>query len=168
MNKISALLLAGSLFLGTASATSLSFVQDGWSTGAILTVAFSGEDANGDSAILLPELTALNASWISPLGISTNWNLSNIEPDSFVFIDPGNYLFFTTNPEFALVSTAFEGEALASVFDASLFLVDSTDAPATAVPEPAGLAVGGIAALAFLRRRLTRLASARRGSVTST
>jgi len=133
------------LSVTAASATSLQFVQDGWSTGAILSVVFTGEDTDGDGAITLPELTVFNAQW----GNTTNWNLPNIEPDGFFFTDLNNYLFFARNPNFSIVSTAFEGAALASVFDESLFPVDSSSNPSTATPEPGGLLLTGLAAIAI-------------------
>jgi len=42
------------LSVTAASATSLQFVQDGWSTGAMLSAVFTGEDTDGDGAITLP------------------------------------------------------------------------------------------------------------------
>ena len=153
MRTLLTFIVACAPFLTTASVASIQFVQSGWSTGATLTVAFSGQNADGDGAIFQSELAAFNVTWTTSLGDATNWTLPNIEPDGFVFTDLNNYLFFTRNAEFSLVSTAFEGEALASVFDASLFPVDSTVTPPTAVPEPAGLTVAGLAALAIWRRR---------------
>ena len=157
MRTILPFLIVCSLPLTAARAASIEFVQNGWSTGATLAVAFSGQDADGDHAISLSELNTFSAVWTTPSNVSTHWDLFNVEPDGFVFTDLDNYLFFTRNANFSLVSTAFEGEALASVFDASLFPVDSTVTPATATPEPVGLTLAGLAALALSRRRSSKL-----------
>jgi len=139
------------LSLLPATAGTIQFVQEGWSTGGILNVSFTGVDSDLDGSLIQSELTAFHADW-NTLSISTTWGISQIEPDGFFFTDVGNYLIFATNPQFSLVATAFEGEALSSIFDASLFPVDSSATAATAVPEPAGLALGGLALLALWRR----------------
>lgn len=135
-----------------ATAGTIQFVQEGWSTGGALSISFTGLDADLDGSLTQSELSAFNAQWINPLGGSTSWALTHIEPDGFFFTDIGNYLLFATNPEFSLIGTAFEGESLSSIFDSSLFPVDSSATPATAVPEPAGLALGGLALLVLWRR----------------
>lgn len=145
------LLSAPSLTVPLKGAT-ISFVQTGWSTGGALTMSFTGLDAHLDGSLVQSELTAFHAEW-NTLGVATAWGLAHIEPDGFFFTDLGNYVVFATNPEFTLVSTAFGGEALSSIFDASLFPVDSSATPATAVPEPAGLALGGLALVVFWHRR---------------
>ena len=140
-------------------AASITFVQDGWSLGGPLTVSFSGDDVNGDGTIDGGELNAFGATWITPAADLTTWTLSDIQPDSFLFTGLENHLFFLSNADFSLVSTAFEGEYLASVFDKYLFPVDSTTAAPTAVPEPLGLCAGGLTALcvwALLRRSRVR------------
>jgi hypothetical protein len=152
MRTILTLVVSCVLYSSAASAGMIQFVQEGWSTGATLNVVFDGTDVDGDGAILQSELTSFEATWTNPLGPATNWTLPNIEPDGFVFTDLDNYLFFTRNADFSLVGTAFEGEALASVFDAFLFPVDSTAIAPVAVPEPSGFAVAGLAALALWRR----------------
>ena len=144
MRTILKLVFTCALSLAPMSASSIQFVQDGWETGAILSVAFSGEDTDADGAITLPELTAFSALWGTSPANSTSWTLLNIQPDGFIFADLGNYLFFATNPDFSIVSSAFEGEALASVFDSSLFPVDSSATPPSAVPEPTGLGAAGL------------------------
>lgn len=138
------------------SASSIQFVQSGWSTGAELNVTFSGQDADNDGAITLPELSTFRATWGVPNN-ETVWTLADIEPDGFLFADLDNHLFFTRNAEFSLVSTAFEGEVLSSVFDEFLFPVDSSTTPPAVVPEPAGLSVAGLALLVagyFTRKRM--------------
>ena len=76
-----------------------------------------------------------------------------VEPDGFVFRGAGDYLLFARNAGFSLVSSAFEGETLSSVFDQFLFPVGSSTQPAAAVPEPATgmLLAAGAAALAAVR-----------------
>lgn len=134
-----------------ATAGTIQFIQEGWSTGGTLTVFFTGLDADQDGSLTQQELSSFNAQWINPIGASTSWGLAQIESDGFFFTDIGNYLLFVTNPGFSLISTAFEGEALSSIFDASLIPIDSSATPATAVPEPAGLALGGLALLVWWR-----------------
>lgn len=138
----------------TAEAASIHFIQNGWSTGATLDVAFSGQDSDGDGVIVRSELTSFNAVWGTSPSDATLWTISSIEPDGFLFGDFDNYLFFIRNDKFSLVSTAFEGEALASVFDEFLFPVDSSATTPTSVPEPVGLTAVGLGAIAlWLRRR---------------
>lgn len=145
---------ACALTLAAANAAEIQFTQTGWSTGAILNVSFTGEDQNNDGSLVQTELTSFKADWESPLGVSTTtWRLADIQPDGFFFAGLGDYLLFAANTQFSLVSTAFEGEALASVFDALLFPVDSSATPATAAPEPEGLAVIALA-VAILSRVL--------------
>lgn len=132
---------ACALSLLTATASEIQFTQDGWSTGAILNVSFSGLDQNNDGTIIQTELASFSADWTSPLTGSTRWSLDEIQPDGFFFTDLDNYLVFLTNADFSFIGTAFEGEALASVFDSFLFPVDSSATPAVATPEPGGLAL---------------------------
>lgn len=136
-------------------AATIQFEQGGWSGGAgPLRVSFTGQDSDGDGALILPELTDFSTIWKTPAGTDTAWRLPDIEPDGFVFEDLGSYLFFARNPEHSLVSSAFEGEALASVFDQFLLPVASTTAPAAAVPEPGScvLLTAGTVALVAVRR----------------
>ena len=51
MRTILPFLIVCSLPLTAARAASIEFVQNGWSTGATLAVAFSGQDADGDMAM---------------------------------------------------------------------------------------------------------------------
>ena len=147
-------LILFALSLLPAKSATIQFVQEGWSTGGTLNVFFTGLDADLDGSLTQSELSAFHAQWINPIGASTDWGIVQIEPDGFFFTDLDNYLLFLSNPEFSLVSAVFEGEALSSIFDASLIPVDSSATPAsTAVPEPAGLAVGGLALLIAWRRR---------------
>ncbi|MGH9631171.1 MAG: PEP-CTERM sorting domain-containing protein [Bryobacteraceae bacterium] len=132
-------LLTLTLVLGSLPgfAATIQFEQSGWPDGTgPLHVSFTGQDSDGDGALLLSELTDFSATWKTPAGTDTAWRLPDIEPEGFLFEDVGNYLFFTRNPEYSLVSSAFEGEALASVFDEFLFPVASSTSPASAVPEP--------------------------------
>ena len=151
MRSLLTTLLAFVLSTATASATSVQFTQGGWFTGATLDVAFAGQDTNADGALSQSELSAFTASWLTPLGDGTTWNLEDIQPEGFFFIDLGNYLLFTSNENFSLVSTAFEGEALASIFDSFLFPVDDTATPPTAAPEPFGLTAAGFGVLQLSR-----------------
>ena len=123
------------------------FQQAGWTEAAgPLVVAFSGADSNGDGAIVLGELTAFDAAWITPQQTQTFWTLTDLEQDGFFFENLGSYVFLATNPEYSLVSVAFEGEALASVFDQFLFPVSDTVSPASEVPEPGTFALLAAAA----------------------
>jgi hypothetical protein len=151
--------IACALSSAPAWATSLQFVQDGWETGAILNVSFSGEDADGDGSITVSELTAFSALWGPEPPNTSTWNLPDIQPDGFFFTDLDNYLVFTSNQNFSLVATAFEGEALSSVFDEFLFPVDSSAATPSAVPEPGGLAVFGLVLIGAARWRRRKLDS---------
>jgi hypothetical protein len=147
------MLLASS---NAVNAASIQFIQDGWESGGTLQVSFTGADADGDGSLIRAELAAFEASWATPAGDATRWGLSDIEVDGFIFSGLDNYLLFVRNADFFLVDSAFEGEALASLFDVSLFAVDSTSNPPSSVPEPAGLAVMGLITLAFgevIRRR---------------
>ena len=156
MRPLLTLIFALTFSSDTATATSIHLNQGGWSSGGTLDVSFTGEDIDADGAIVQSELGAFHAAWETPLGDSTTWGLLDIEPEGFLFADPGNFLFFVRNPGYSLVSSAFEGEALASVFDEFLFPVDSTSTPPSAVPEPAGLSTVGLLALsarALARRR---------------
>lgn len=142
------------ILAGAANAAEVQFAQQGWSSpGATLAVSFSGSDENSDGVLSASELTAFQATWSSPLlAASAAWGLNEIQPDGLFFSDLNNYLFFLTNSEFSLVSTAFEGEALASLFDALLFPVDSSLSPAILLaPEPEGLALLAVA-LALVAR----------------
>lgn len=154
------------LSAGAAQAASIEFNQTGWSSGATLSVSFSGQDSDGDGAVTHTELTSFNAIFDGLIGEPIAWTLSNIEPDGFVFADLDNYLFFSRNSNFSLVSTAFEGEALASVFDENLFPVDSTSTLPTGVPEPGGPLVAALALVGFAvvetSRRRRQLALAQR------
>ncbi|MBC7924510.1 MAG: PEP-CTERM sorting domain-containing protein [Bryobacteraceae bacterium] len=160
MKNFLVLLLTFAALSGSAHAASVQFEQGGWSGGGgPLLVSFAGQDNDADGFLALAELTSFNASWRTSLGIETAWLLADIEPDGFLFQNLDNYLFFTRNSEFSLVSTAFEGEALASVFDSLLFPVDSTSTAPSAIPEPASLSLMGLAALSFAalaRRRHAR------------
>jgi surface antigen len=96
------LVIACALSSATASANSIQFAQNGWSTGAILNVVFSGQDADEDGSILLSELTEFRATSTPSTGDPVSWNLPNIEPAGFVFTDLDNYLFLTSNQNFSL------------------------------------------------------------------
>lgn len=133
--------------LVSADAASIQFAQSGWSTGATLNVTFTGQDANTDGVLTQSELITFSAFWSPFLGDAISWMLSDIQPEGFFFDDFDNYLVFTRNARFSFVSSAFDGEALASVFDSYLFPIDSTDASPTVVPEPSGLSLIGIAVL---------------------
>jgi hypothetical protein len=141
-----------------APAATIQFEQEGWSSGAgPLRVSFAGQDSDANGSLIVEELVYFAANWNTAAGEQTAWYLTDIEPDGFVFTDLGNYLFFVRNTHYSLVSSAFEGEALSSVFDNLLFPVDSSSAPATGVPEPGTLwivAAGSLATLARRRRRL--------------
>lgn len=117
-----------------ADAASIQLVQTGWEAGGVLDISFLGDDLDRNGALLQTELSMFHAAWSTPAGVSATWSLSDIEPDGFFFIDPAKYLLFTRGPEFSLVSGAFEGEALASVFDQFLFPVDSTSTPPVQTP----------------------------------
>jgi hypothetical protein len=146
---LSLLLLAG--LPRIANAGLIQFEQDGWSLGGPLRVVFQGSDTDGDGTLVLTELSDFEAVWKTPdTGEVTSWRLPDIVLDGFFFTNLENYLFAVENTEFSLVNVAFEGEALASVFDESLFLVASTSSLPTPVPEPSTcwlLATGGIAVL---------------------
>jgi hypothetical protein len=136
-------------------AATIQYEQGGWTDGAgPLNVTFSGQDGDGDGAVILAELTQFNATWQTPAGTDVVWRLHDIEPNGFVFRNLGDYLLLTRAPEYSLVSTAFEGEVLASVFDALLFPVASTVDPASAIPEPGSLCLVGAGVLLIARRRL--------------
>jgi hypothetical protein len=137
--------------------TTIGFEQGGWSRGGPLHVSFSGVDGDADGSLLLDELLDFSAAWGTPGGGRTVWGIADIEPDGFQFADLGDYLLFLRNPDYSLVSSAFEGEVLSSVFDSLLFPVDTTSSPASAVPEPGCLwllAAGSVGAIAGrLRKR---------------
>lgn len=151
MHTLTSVLLALGLWSAIAIGAPISFVQDGWSPGGPLKISFSGEDANADGTLELLELGSFHAAWITPDGEVTEWALPDIESDGFLFTGLDNYLFFTTNPEYSLVSTAFEGEGLSSVFDKFLFPVSSSGSPVSAVPEPSGLCLLGMTVLSLWR-----------------
>lgn len=139
-----------------ASGASFDFLQEGWSEGGRLRLTFDGQDSNGDGSIEQGELNSFLATYTSQDDVPVVWSIGNIEPDGFFFSSVRDYLIFATNPDFSLVNTAFEGEALATVFDASLFPLDNTDALPASVPEPAGLIWIGMAVLgrvAWQRRK---------------
>lgn len=140
-----------------SNAATIQFEQEGWSSGGgPLRVSFSGQDTNSDGSLILEELLNFNAEWSKPGGDVTLWYLADIEPEGFAFTDLGNYLFFVRNADYSLVSSAFEGEALASVFDSLLFPVDSTSIPATGVPEPGTLWMALAGSLLAVARHLRR------------
>lgn len=149
------LMMLVALFSTGVFGASIEFQQGGWSDSDPLVVSFTGTDDDLDGTLLLDELTQFQASWASPGGTRTHWGLSEIQPDGFVFTDLQNYVFFVQNTDYSLVNTAFEGEALATVFDSLLFPVDSTSAVPEAVPEPGsiGLLTLGVAALMSTRLR---------------
>lgn len=128
------------------------FQQDGWLAGGPLTVEFTGADTNADGGVTLPELTRFEAVWRTPLNGETRWLLPDVQPDGFLFVDLDNLVLFVRNPEYSLVSTVLEGEALASVFDRFLFPVDSTSTPPSAVPEPGSVLLAGLGILALCLR----------------
>jgi hypothetical protein len=137
-------------------AATIQYEQGGWTDNAgPLEVTFSGQDGDGDGALVLSELTQFNAIWQTPDGTDVVWRLHDVEPNGFVFKNLGDYLLLTRAPDYSLVSSAFEGEVLASVFDGLLFPVASTVDPASAIPEPGSLCLVGIGTLliARLRRR---------------
>ena len=158
MHIIRTLCLAAFL-AALAHAGSIQFVQEGWSSGGRFTVRFDGADANRDGVIEQLELSLFDAVYTPPAGSNIAWGLVDIQPDAFFFTDFGNFLIFAANPGYSVVDTAFEGEALATIFDSQLFPLDSTSAPAVAeAPEPAGLAIPGAMVLLLLaaRRRVRR------------
>ena len=141
-----------------AFASSIKFQQDGWSVGGPLVVSFTGLDKNLDGTLMTDELTHFQARWNTPEGTPTQWGLSQIEPSGFIFTDPGNFLLFIRNSEYALVDTAFEGEFLATVFNSQLFPIDSTSGPAQVIPEPGTLSLlgvfsGAVVVISRLRRQ---------------
>jgi hypothetical protein len=99
------------LYSSAASAYSIRFVQEGWTTGATLDVVFFGHDANADGAIVQSELTSFEANWANPLGVATTWSLSDIEPDGFAFTSLDNFIFFTRNVDFSPSGLAASGLA---------------------------------------------------------
>src|SRR5688572_15681965 len=99
------------LWSASANATSVGFVQDGWSPGGPLTIAFSGNDTDANGTLEQLELSAFHARWITPLGDVMNWTRPDIEPDGFLFTDPENYLFFTRNPDFFSREHSVRGRA---------------------------------------------------------
>jgi hypothetical protein len=161
MNLIKTLIAAALACSSLAGAATIQLTQEGWSSGGRLNFEFLGQDVNNDGAIDQLELSSFSASYESPvLGIQTSWGLNDIQPDSFLFTDLGNYLFFVVNPSYSLINTAFEGEALASIFDANLFPVDSTSTGPSEAPEPSSfvlLAIGS--AMLVLGSRRVRLKS---------
>jgi hypothetical protein len=141
-------------------AATIHLEQAGWPDGTPpLRISFTGQDADGDGTLVVHEITDFLADWSTPAGVETEWRFPDIEPDGFVFRNAGDYLFFTRNAEYSLVSTAFEGEALSSVFDRFLFPVASSTATASEVPEPqsAMLFAAGLAVLAAARIAKGRL-----------
>ena len=163
MHMIRTLCLAASL-AALAHAGSIQFVQEGWSSGGRFTVRFDGADADRDGVIEQLELSLFDAVYTPPAGSNIAWGLVDIQPEAFFFTDLGNFLIFAANSSYSIVDTAFEGEALATIFDSQLFPVDSTSASATAAtaaaPEPAGLAIpGAILLLLLAARRRTRRAA---------
>lgn len=160
-------LLIAVLFALTASAASIQFTQEGWESGGRLSVEFAGMDLDKDGTFSQLELNHFGATFESPSGLRTSWDLASIQPDSFSFTDLGNYLYFVANSDYSLISTAFEGESLASIFDSNLFPVDSSSVSATEAPEPGGLVMLGLAALvcALAARRRLRAAVTGRGNV---
>lgn len=152
---ITTLFLLGAL-PGTGGATSITFLQDGWSLGGPLLVSFTGNDDDRDGALAASELTEFTATWTTPVSTVTTWLKPNIEPDGFFFFGLDDYVFFVRNDDYSLVNTAFGGETIASVFDRFLFPVDSTTSSPSPVPEPSTfglLSVSGAAILAFVRRK---------------
>lgn len=151
------LLLTVMLVSSTAFSATVEFRQDGWGDGGgPLLVSFEGVDVDHDGGFVVGELTEFQAMWRTPEGTLTEWGLTEIESDGFLFSDLGNFLFFIRNPEYSMVNTAFEGEALATVFDSFLFPVSSTATPAEAVPEPATAALV-CAALSVILGGVTRI-----------
>ena len=156
MHIIRSLCVAASL-AALAHAGSIQFVQEGWSGGGRLTVRFDGADADRDGVIQQLELSLFDAVYTPPAGSNIAWGLVDIQPDAFFFTDLDNFLIFAANPTYSVVDTAFEGEALATIFDSQLFPIDSTSAPPAAeAPEPGGLAIPGAIVLLLLaaRRRM--------------
>ena len=131
MHIIRTLCMAASL-AALAHAGSIQFVQHGWSSGGLLTVRFDGADANRDGVIEQLELSLFDAVYTPPAGSNIAWGLVDIQPDAFFFTDLDNFLIFAANPTYSIVDSAFEGEALATIFDSPLFPIDSTSAPAVA------------------------------------
>lgn len=155
------LILLATLLSATAFGASIEFRQDGWSTSGPLVVSFTGIDTDLDGSLRLNELSEFQAIWQTPGGISSDWGLSHIEPGGFIFTNAGNFLMFVSNAEYSLVDTAFEGEFLATVFDANLFPVDSTTGAAQVVPEPA---MFGLMGASLILLTATRLRRAQQGS----
>jgi len=153
MHMIRTLCLAA-ILAALAHAGAIQFVQEGWSGGGRLNVRFDAADSNRDGVIEQLKLSLFDAVYTPPAGSNIAWGLGDIQPDAFFFADLDNFLIFAANPTYSLVDTAFEGAALATIFDSQLFPIDSTSAPAVAeAPEPAGLAIpGAIVVLLFAAR----------------
>lgn len=166
---INKLLLTVVLLSSAAFSATVEFRQDGWSDGGgPLFVSFEGVDLDSNGDLVTSELTGFRATWRTPGGTLTGWGLGEIEPDGFVFTNVGDFLFFVRNPEYSMVNTAFEGEALATVFDSFLFPVSSTAAPAEAVPEPATVALTATAlSIIFVRTSRRRRPEGAERSVAS-
>ena len=150
------LLILVTLLSTSAFGSSIQLRQDGWSAGGPLLVSFAGSDNDLDGALLTEELTQFRAIWQTPDGMLTEWGRSEIEPDGFIFADPGNFLIFIRNPEYSMVNSAFEGEFLATVFDAQLSPVATTTGAAQVVPEPGTFALFAALSAAVVAGRTVR------------
>ena len=156
MRTLTAVLFVFAILAGATTAGPLTLVQGGWTSGGPLTVSFDGVDGNLDGQIDQAELSAFNAVYQLPLGGSTAWALADLQPNGFLFMNPGDFLFFASNPEYTLIDSAFQGLVSGSVINAFLFPVGLTDQQPVVVPEPAGMAFLGLAVLAIavgVRRR---------------
>lgn len=158
MRMLIVVFAAFGLAAAPAVAGPVTLVQEGWTSGGPLAVTFLATDGNLDGEIDQSELAAFEAVYLLPLGGSTTWLLGDLQPGGFLYVDPGDFLFFATNADYTLIDSAFEGLVSGAVVDQFLFPVDLTDQTPVVVPEPAGLALAGLAGLAAacLRRAHAR------------
>jgi hypothetical protein len=138
----------------TVTAATIQLAQGGWESGGPLHLSFTGEDRDLDGWIEQHELSAFHAVYQLPEGGETTWLMSQIQSGGFRFFDTGNFLFFTANTDHTLVDSAFEGVVTAGIADRFLFPIDTTEAQPVIVPEPSGMILSGLAAIAAIARRI--------------
>jgi hypothetical protein len=156
--RIHLLALFAAAAFSASGATTTTLYQYGWDLGGPLTITFTADDANNDSAYDLSELTAFQASFVLPNSAGTlTLGLPEVLSGDFYYANPSDYFIVAGD-----LGTVLRTDNNSVVGPLGLFAWDfntqtaiTTEALRTSpVPEPRSVALvaAPLAILLALRR----------------